>query len=209
MQKCLSWQFYDQSCQFDVRPGKTKPFGDLLSHIYHIEFNNIDSLGIIDEHTGAVVMEIIQAEAGVILPDPDFILAFKTKCIEYNVLIVLDEIQSGMGRSGTLFAFSQFDIIPDILLLEKVLAEDCPCQRASPQKMMYTLADHPPLIHMSTFGGHPLSCAAGLASLEVLTTSNLIEESKLKSKIFQAKLNHPSIATVRSTQRSMDGNSNF
>lgn len=177
---------------------KTHPYIPILPGIKHLNFNDIDSLQQIDEHTAAVVMEVIQAEAGIILPVSGFIEAVRDRCNSTGTLLILDEIQTALGRTGSLFAFSSYQIVPDILVLGKSLGGGLPLSAfIADTRIMYTLADDPPLTHMTTFGGHPLSCAAGLACLETILNSNLIEESVIKANLFESLLDKNQIKTLR------------
>lgn len=177
---------------------KTHPYIPILPGIKHLNFNDIDSLQQIDEHTAAVVMEVIQAEAGIILPESGFIEAVRDRCNSTGTLLILDEIQTALGRTGSLFAFSSYQIVPDILVLGKSLGGGLPLSAfIADTRIMYTLADDPPLTHMTTFGGHPLSCAAGLACLETILNSNLIEESVIKANLFESLLDKNQIKTLR------------
>lgn len=177
---------------------KTHPYIPILPGIKHLNFNDIISLQQIDEHTAAVVMEVIQAEAGIILPESGFIEAVRDRCNSTGTLLILDEIQTALGRTGSLFAFSSYQIVPDILVLGKSLGGGLPLSAfIADTRIMYTLADDPPLTHMTTFGGHPLSCAAGLACLETILNSNLIEESVIKANLFESLLDKNQIKTLR------------
>jgi acetylornithine/N-succinyldiaminopimelate aminotransferase len=141
----------------------------LLPGIVHVDFNSAEAINAINDQTACVIMETVQAEAGVVAPDKDWIKAIRKKCDETGNLLVLDEIQTGFGRTGTLWAFEQFDIVPDILLLGKALGGGLPLGAfIASHAHMQTLTNNPVLGHISTFAGHPVSCAAGLAAFEVL-----------------------------------------
>ena len=177
---------------------KTQGYEPVLPGIKHLEFNAIDQLESITENTAAVVMEVIQAEAGIILPELGFIKAVRERCTATSTFLILDEIQTAMGRTGSLFAFTQFGIVPDILVLGKSLGGGLPLSAfISDKKIMNALEDNPPLTHMTTFGGHPLSCAAGLAGIQYLIDSNTIKDSMEKSNLFESLLNKKMIKTVR------------
>jgi acetylornithine/N-succinyldiaminopimelate aminotransferase len=179
---------------------KTMAYAPLLPDIDHFIFNNIESLHKIDESVAAVFIEIIQAEAGILLPEIEFLNALSERCKKYHVLLVIDEIQTGMGRTGSLFAFSSYGLEPDILVLGKSLGGGLPLAACiSSEQHFEALAFDPPLTHMTTFGGHPLCCATGLASLKVLLVTDIIEQSKIKALRFSKKLIHPSIKEVRAT----------
>jgi acetylornithine/N-succinyldiaminopimelate aminotransferase len=173
-------------------------FRPLLPGISHLRFNHVDDLLSITDKTACVIAETLQAENGVIKPDTLWIQALRKRCDETGALLVLDEIQVGFGRTGTLWGFEQFNIIPDILLLGKALGGGLPLGAfVSSKKKMDLLTDRPVLGHITTFGGHPLSCAAGLAAMKVLMKENLIEQVEEKEKLFREKLVHPKIKAVR------------
>jgi acetylornithine/N-succinyldiaminopimelate aminotransferase len=173
-------------------------FRPLLPGISHLRFNHVDDLLSITDKTACVIAETVQAENGVIKPDTLWIQALRKRCDETGALLVLDEIQVGFGRTGTLWGFEQFNIIPDILLLGKALGGGLPLGAfVSSKKKMDLLTDRPVLGHITTFGGHPLSCAAGLAAMKVLMKENLIEQVEEKEKLFREKLVHPKIKAVR------------
>jgi acetylornithine/N-succinyldiaminopimelate aminotransferase len=169
-------------------------FRPLLPGIYHFNFNDFAVIDAIDSQTACVIMETIQAESGVTAPSKEWIQAVRKKCNEHCVLLILDEIQSGFGRTGTLWAFEQFAIVPDILLLGKALGGGMPLGAfISSRKMMNTLTHDPVLGHITTFGGHPVSCAAGKAAMEVLLDGNYISDIKRKEKLLVDTLVHSSI----------------
>lgn len=171
----------------------------LLPDTRQIAFNNFEDLAQITERTAAVLVEPIQAEAGVIAPLPDYLPALRKRCDEVGALLILDEIQTGFGRTGTLFAFEQLGIIPDILLLAKAMGGGMPIGAfISSKKIMDSFTNNPILGHISTFGGHPVSCAASLATLQVLLQENYIQEVKAKEALFKKLLIHPAIKAVRS-----------
>ncbi len=173
-------------------------FRPLLPDTFLAEFNNEQSLDAIDKHTACVIVEPIQAEAGIILPVDDFLAKIRKKCSETGALLIFDEVQTGFGRTGTMFAFERYGIIPDILLLAKALGGGMPLGAfISSQKIMSALVSDPQLGHITTFGGHPVCCAAGLASLEVILSEDLASESIRKSAVFKENLNHHVIREVR------------
>ncbi len=171
----------------------------LLPGIRHVWHNDSDSLQYITEHTACVILETIQAEAGVLAPSASWMQALRERCDATGTLLVLDEIQVGFGRTGTLWAFEQYNIIPDILLLGKALGGGMPLGAfiASREKMQ-ALADKPVLGHITTFGGHPVSCAAGKAALEALLDEKMMNEIAQKEQLFLELLQHDRIKTVRS-----------
>ncbi len=174
-------------------------FRPLLPDISFLTFNNKDELDRITTKTACVVIEPIQGEAGIRIPDVEYIRALRDRCSETGALLIFDEIQTGMGRTGTLFAFEQFGIIPDILLLAKALGGGMPLGAfISSKAIMDSLTQNPILGHITTFGGHPVSCAAALASLKYLQSNNLVQTVNAKGKIFVDVLkNHPKVLEIR------------
>ena len=151
-------------------------FRPLLPDVLHLEYGSDEALDAIDHTVACVIMETVQAEAGVKAPDAAWIQAVRKKCDEHCVLLILDEIQSGFGRTGKLWAFEHFGIVPDILLLGKALGGGMPLGAfIADQRLMSTLTHDPVLGHITTFGGHPVSCAAGKAAFEVLLASDWLE----------------------------------
>ncbi len=175
-------------------------FRPLLPGIVHLEYNHFDCLESITKETACVIAETIQAEAGVIVPEKEWMQALRKKCTDTGTLLVLDEIQCGFGRNGTLWAFEQFDIVPDILLLGKALGGGMPLGAfIADKKIMDCLTNNPVLGHINTFGGHPVCCAAGLAAFEVLQEDKLVEKVLEKEKLFLSNLtNVPGIKKIRS-----------
>jgi acetylornithine/succinyldiaminopimelate/putrescine aminotransferase len=176
----------------------TAAFLPLLPGIQHIEFNCEWCLQKINTRTAAVIIETIQGEAGVKLPNKEWLQALRKRCTETGSLLILDEIQAGYGRTGTLFAFEQYGIEPDILLLAKGFGGGMPIAAFIAQrKVMQSLTYEPVLGHITTFGGHPLSAVAALATLKVLTESDLISQIKVKGQLFRDLLVHPQIKELR------------
>jgi len=150
------------------------PFEPLLPEVTLLPFDHPAALSGIDERTAAVVMEPVQAEGGVHIPGPGFLAEVRRRCDETGALLVLDEVVTGFGRTGALFAHQPTGVVPDILVLAKALGGGLPLGAfVGSRRVMETLAREPPLAHVTTFGGHPLSCAAGLAALEVLLRQDL------------------------------------
>jgi acetylornithine/N-succinyldiaminopimelate aminotransferase len=173
-------------------------FRPLLPAILHLDYNSHESLDEITEKTACVFAETIQAERGVFVPSKSWMQALRRKCDDTGSLLILDEIQVGFGRAGTLWGFEQFDIVPDILLLGKALGGGTPLGAfIADRKLIHALADNPLLGHITTFGGHPLCCAAGLAAMHVLLEEKMFDPNK-KEKLFLSLLKHPKIKTVRS-----------
>jgi acetylornithine/succinyldiaminopimelate/putrescine aminotransferase len=170
----------------------------LLPGITHADYNNFNALDFIDEHTACVIAEPIQAEMGVYVPNDIWIKALSEKCKAVGALLVLDEIQTGFGRTGTLFAFEQLGIVPDILLLGKALGGGMPLGAfVSSTDNMNVFTNNPVLGHITTFGGHPVCCAAGLAALDYLVDEQLMDRVAEKSALFESLLIHPMIKEVR------------
>ena len=170
----------------------------LLPGVSFINFNSIADLDAITNKTACVIIETVQGEAGIRLPDLAYMQALRNRCSETGTLLILDEIQAAFGRTGKLFAFQHFGIEPDILLLAKALGGGMPVGAfVSSNKIMGALKENPILGHITTFGGHPVCCAAGLAALEVLLDENLIDGVAQKEDLFKKLLVHPAIKQVR------------
>lgn len=171
----------------------------LLPGISHIHFGDAESLSLIDDETAAIVIETVQGEAGVRHADSSYWKALREKCDETGALLILDEIQCGFGRTGKLWAFEHYDIKPDVLVSAKGMGGGMPigCFIAS-KEIMGVFTNNPVLGHISTFGGHPVSSAASLATLKTIQNENLLQDIANKEKIFQDHLKHPKIKAVRS-----------
>ena len=173
-------------------------FRPLLPDVRQIHFNHWEDLNLITDKTACVIIEPVQGEAGVRIGNVYYLEALRKKCDETGTLLLFDEIQSGFGRTGKFFAFEHFNVIPDILILGKALGGGLPLGAfISSKKMMDSLQSNPVLGHITTFGGHPLSCAASLAALEVLKNEKWISEAEEKELLFKELLNHPEIIEVR------------
>ena len=174
-------------------------FRPLLPGIVQLRYNNFEDLEHITTQTAVVFAETIQAEAGVISPKDGWLKALRERCSQNGVLLVLDEIQCGFGRNGSLWAFEQFDVLPDILLLGKALGGGMPLGAfVADKNLMDTLTHNPVLGHINTFGGHPVSCAAGLAAFEALLKEKLVDEVNNKASLFRQLLSHPAIKNINS-----------
>ena len=150
------------------------PFEPLLPDVTFLPFDDPAALGAIDARTAAVVVEPVQAEAGVRIPSPGFLPALRARCDATGALLVLDEVVTGFGRTGRLFAHEHWGVVPDLLVLAKALGGGLPLGAfVGAPAVMATLSHDPPLAHVTTFGGHPVSCAAGLAALDVLVRDGL------------------------------------
>ncbi len=177
----------------------TLPYHPLLPGIRHIDFNCDGCLQQITERTAAVVVETVQAEWGIRKPRAEWLQALRRRCTETGALLILDEIQAGCGRTGTLFAFEQYDVQPDILLLAKGFGGGMPIGAfVAPQRIMQVLSVDPPLGHITTFGGHPVCAAAALATLQTITEPGLLEAIPGKERLFRALLTHPAVKDIRS-----------
>ncbi len=173
-------------------------FRPLLPEVSFIEFNNIKDLENITRKTACIIAETIQGEAGVIIPDDKFMKELRRKCCDTGALLILDEVQAGMGRTGKMFAFEHYGIVPDIFTLAKSFGGGMPLGAfISSNEIMKCLTKNPPLGHITTFGGHPVSCAAALANLKVILDEKLHVLAEQKGKLFQILLKHPKIKNVR------------
>jgi acetylornithine/succinyldiaminopimelate/putrescine aminotransferase len=174
-------------------------FRPLLPGIRHLEYNTGAALEDITDQTACVIAETIQAERGVHAPDKEWLRSVRKRCDETGTLLVLDEIQVGFGRTGSLWGFTPYEVVPDILLLGKALGGGLPMGAfIAGQEKMSALTDKPVLGHITTFGGHPLCCAAGLASLQLLLEEDWITQVARKEQLFRRLLVHPAIRAVRS-----------
>lgn len=175
-----------------------RPYRPLLPGIRFMEFNHIPDLQLINTQTAAVILETIQGEAGVRVPSIEYMQSLRKRCDETGTLLILDEIQTGFGRTGKLFGFEHFNILPDILLLAKGMGGGMPVGAfISSSDIMSALKENPILGHITTFGGHPVSCAAGLANLSVILEENLFASVPAKEALFRKCLDHPLIREVR------------
>ncbi|MCR9288673.1 MAG: aspartate aminotransferase family protein [Bacteroidetes bacterium] len=177
----------------------TQAFHPLLPGINHINFNEENDLEKITSKTACVIVETVQAECGLQTPKKKYLKKLRKRCNETGTLLVLDEIQAGYGRTGTLWAFEQYGIVPDILLLAKGMGGGMPIAAfIASKEIMRTLSFNPFLGHITTFGGHPVCCAAGLATLKVLLKEDYISKVKEKEKLFKKLLIHSAIKEIRS-----------
>lgn len=176
---------------------KRSAFLPLLEGVSFINFNVEEDLPKITERTAAVIVETIQGDAGVRIPSQTYLKALRQRCDETGALLILDEIQAGIGRTGTLFAFEQFGITPDILCLAKALGGGMPMGAfVSRPQVMKTLSFNPMLGHITTFGGHPVCCAAALASLEVIA-DGVLDTVEEKGQLIVELLDHPLVQEIR------------
>lgn len=174
-------------------------FRPLLPDVYHCDYNSNELIDSIDRNTACVIIETVQAESGINKPHTEWLKKLRKKCDENCVLLVFDEIQAGFGRIGTLWAFEQYGVVPDVLLLGKALGGGMPMGAfIAEKKLMNTLTNNPVLGHITTFGGHPVSCAAGRAAMQELLQNSWIDTVFAKEKLFLEHLNHPQIKAIRS-----------
>jgi acetylornithine/succinyldiaminopimelate/putrescine aminotransferase len=172
----------------------------LLPEVYHYDYGSETAVKAIDERVACVLVEPVQAESGITKPPEGWLKMLRAACDKHGSLLIFDEIQAGFGRTGSLWAFEQTGVVPDILLLGKALGGGMPLGAfIADYKLMQTLTHNPVLGHITTFGGHPVSCAAGKAALEVLLETACIENIKTKEQMLLQYLQHPAILSVKST----------
>jgi acetylornithine/succinyldiaminopimelate/putrescine aminotransferase len=177
----------------------TQAYHPLLPAIRHIEYNCEFCLRQISEKTAAVIVEPVQAEWGIRPPFGDYLKKLRERCNETGTLLIFDEIQTGFGRTGHLFAMQRYDVVPDIVLMAKGMGGGMPIGAfCSSREIMLSLSDKPILGHITTFGGHPVSCAASLATLKTLLKEDYIRQVEEKEALFRSLLKHPKIIEVRS-----------
>jgi len=172
----------------------------LIPDTLQLNFNSFEDIDHISKRTACVVAEPVQGEAGFILPQKKFLRKLREKCNETGSLLIFDEIQTGFGRTGKMFAFQKYDVAPDIIVLAKCLGGGMPLGAFITKKeIMNVLSEKPVLGHITTFGGHPVSCAAGFACLTTIINEKLHEHVETKEKLFRQSLNHPAIKEIRGT----------
>ena len=186
------------SLSVSANEDKKAAFRPLLPDVFHLPFNNLEALDFIDKSVAGIIIEPIQGDAGIRIPSFEFMQKLRKICDENCILLIFDEIQSGMGRTGKLFAFEHFDIVPDILTIGKAFGGGMPIGGfVTSQKLMSLFNNHPNLGHITTFGGHPVSCAGALGYLNVLKSENILQNVELKGKLFEKLLAHSSIVEIR------------
>jgi acetylornithine/succinyldiaminopimelate/putrescine aminotransferase len=186
------------SLSVSANEDKKAAFRPLLPDVFHLPFNNLEALDFIDKSVAGIIIEPIQGDAGIRIPSFEFMHKLRKICDENCILLIFDEIQSGMGRTGKLFAFEHFDIVPDILTIGKAFGGGMPIGGfVTSQKLMSLLNNHPNLGHITTFGGHPVSCAGALGYLNVLKSENILPNVEIKGKLFEKLLAHSSIVEIR------------
>ncbi len=177
---------------------KKNAFRPLLPDVRFLQFNIKEDLQQITNKSACVLVETIQGDAGVRIPDKSYLEALRAKCNETGTVLIFDEIQTGIGRTGKLFAFEHYGVYPDILCTAKALGGGLPLGAfISNKEMMKTLTFNPMLGHISTFGGNPVACAAAVATLEVITTPNFLEDVERKGLLFEKLIRHKAIKEVR------------
>ena len=180
---------------FEERKQAYRP---LLPDVRFIEFNNENDLEKITEKTAGVILETIQGGAGFVEPTNDYLKKVRQRCDEVGAILILDEIQPGFGRTGKLFGFQHYDMMPDILVMGKGMGGGMPVGAfTASSEHMKLLQDHPKLGHITTFGGHPVIASACLATLKTLLSGNLIAETLQKEQLFRSLLVHPKIKEIR------------
>jgi acetylornithine/succinyldiaminopimelate/putrescine aminotransferase len=171
----------------------------LLPGVLQFDYNSAAMIEAIDETVACVLIETVQSEAGIRTPNQSWLQQLRDKCTQTGTLLILDEIQTAFGRTGTLWGFDQFGIVPDMILLGKALGGGMPMGAlVARQEMMQQFSHNPVLGHMTTFGGHPVCCAAGLAALNSLIDEGWIDQVKAKEALFRRDLVHNRIRAVRS-----------
>ncbi len=180
-------------------PERQSVFGPLLPDVDHLRFNMVEDLARITEHTACVIVEPVQGEAGVIVPEDGFLQALRLRCDETGALLVFDEVQTGFGRTGRMFAFEKYGTVPDILVLAKALGGGMPLGGVvSSKRRLDAFTCNPVLGHITTFGGHPVCCAAALASLKVLLREDWVAQAETKGQYIEDALrSHPAVREIR------------
>jgi acetylornithine/succinyldiaminopimelate/putrescine aminotransferase len=177
---------------------KKAAYRPLLPDVRFINFNSIEDLHQITTKTACVIVETIQGDAGVRIPSKDYLKALRKRCTEQGVVLIFDEIQCGMGRTGTLFAFEQFEVVPDVLTIGKAFGGGLPIGAfIADEKLMKEFTYNPPLGHITTFGGNPVCCASALATLEVIEQDNLLSNVEAKGSLIESLLKHKKIKEIR------------
>lgn len=177
---------------------RKQPFRPLIPDVRFLKFNAFEDLSKISSKTAAVILETIQGGAGFVQPKDDYLNKVQKRCNEVGALLILDEIQPGIGRTGTLFGFENYNCSPDIVVVGKGLGGGMPIGAFSASaEMMDCLSDKPMLGHITTFGGHPVIAAAALATLKEITNSKLMHAALEKESFIRSKLKHPLITEIR------------
>ncbi|MGB0521783.1 MAG: aspartate aminotransferase family protein [Flammeovirgaceae bacterium] len=178
---------------------KKYAFRPLLPDVKFMDFNVLDDLELITKQTAGVLIEPVQGDAGVRIPSKKYLQALRQRCDETGALLIFDEIQTGFGRTGSLFAFEQFDVVPDVLTMGKALGGGMAMGAFTASHELMQKWTHDPMLgHITTFGGHPVCCAAALASLNVLIEEHIIDQVQAKGELFRSLLKHDAIVEIRS-----------
>lgn len=178
----------------------TSAFAPLIPQVKHIRYNNIDDLEHISCRTAGVILEPVQAEAGVIVPQNNYLQKVRQRCSDVGAMMVLDEIQTGFGRTGHMFAHQKYELIPDMMCIGKAMGGGMPIGGlVASQKLLHHFAKYPDLGHITTFGGHPVTCAAAIATLEVLDNDDILNQVLKNEQYIKQKLQHPIIKEIRSS----------
>lgn len=177
---------------------KKYAFRPLLPDVHFIRFNQMEDLSYINEQTACVIIEPVQGDAGVRIPDQAYMEALRQRCTEQGAMLIFDEVQTGFGRTGKLFAFEHYGVVPDILTIAKAMGGGMPIGAfISSHEHMQLLTHDPMLGHITTFGGHPVNCAAALANLEVLENEDLVAQVEQKGQLIAKLIDHPSVLEIR------------
>ena len=177
-----------------------RPFRPLLPDVHYIEFNNLDQLDQITEKTACVILEPVQAEAGIVLPEKNYLQKVRERCNDTGALLIFDEVQTGFGRLGSLFALEKYEVTPDIFTIAKGMGGGMPIGAfISSKEIMDSLKQNPGLGHITTFGGHPVSAAGAYEALKVLLEEKLMEGLDEKGKRYQKHLKHNKIKKIWGT----------
>ena len=174
-------------------------FRPLLPDVKSLRFNNFDDLNEITSRTAGVLCEVVQGEAGVRLPNPEWLKALRQRCSEMGALLIFDEIQTGLGRTGEMFASTKYGITPDVICLAKAFGGGMPLGGVASNKQILDSFTHNPCLgHITTFGGHPVCCAAGLAALNYMIDNNIVEQVERKGALFEERVSkHPKVLEIR------------
>ncbi len=179
-------------------PWMREGYGPFVPEVSHIHFNSFEDIAQIDQSVAAIVIEPIQGAGGVVLAQKGYLQAIRNRCDETGTLMILDEIQTGFGRTGTLFAHQSMEFVPDILVLAKALGGGLPLGAfISSREIMSVIQQNPPLGHLTTYGGHPLCCAAGLAAFNKILDEHLLDKISSLEHSLQTHLQHPAIGELR------------
>ena len=174
-------------------------FRPLLPDVKSISFNSFEDLQHITSRTAGVLCEVVQGEAGVRLPNPEWLKALRERCTEVGALLIFDEIQTGMGRTGAMFASAKYNVTPDVVCLAKAFGGGMPLGGVAAKKeVLNAFAHNPCLGHITTFGGHPVCCAAGLAALNYMLDNNVVDGVERKGELFEQRLkDHTKVLEIR------------